>query len=58
MFSSLFVVPVCWKVDSKTGKLNVDKVADTLANIEKAATMYNGTKQVFCSFWAGTLFVL
>jgi hypothetical protein len=40
-------------VDRKTGALNLGAASDALANIEKAAALYNGTKKVFCSFWAG-----
>ena len=35
------------------GSLNLAKVSDALDNIEWAAAAYNGSKQVFCSFWAG-----
>jgi hypothetical protein len=41
------------QVDPATGGLRKDKVSDALDNIEWAAALDGGTKQVFCSFWAG-----
>ena len=35
------------------GTLDLDKVANTLLNIETASAAANASKQVFCSFWAG-----
>jgi hypothetical protein len=41
------------QVDPLTGSLLKDKVCDTLDQIEWAAAAANGSKSVFCSFWAG-----
>ena len=41
------------QVDPATGELRKDKVSDVLDQIEWAAALDGGSKQVFCSFWAG-----